>query len=446
MRLNRIISLTCVVVMLLPACAPVELSDPSLGTINISLGGDGTDPVGSTDPVQSDPIDQTDNTTSEPDTETPDSQSDEPEQPTTPVDNEPVSEPEPDADDSRFEPLELVGSVTGEGVYEVFELGSALAGDVWELSQASQNSRYTVVLLDDEFNMIRRALLQSGTSFEHVMRQDSSMVYAGVTSAYGTAGGDYRILAQVVSTGGVPSAEQQLVYLNYEAVSGLDVNYRQDLSHPDFDASMLGSAYTGQTDVIKGIILDQMLRDYSFYNVVITTSDEGPPPAEPHSTVHFGGEGQGLLGLAENVDQYNSDASQDAVVFVETFRIYTVMQLSTVEIGQMVANTASHELGHLLGLYHTHDSGEVMDTSANAWELTEDQIFRRAALDESVFPFGYEDTPTLLEQIVGLRPGGPLTFESGKLATQMKASQNTMREMFATEAPHRCGNCAHPDY
>jgi hypothetical protein len=444
MRLNLFISLTCFAVMLLPACAPVELSEAPLGAINLTLGGDGTDPVGGTDPVQSDPSDQTDNTISEPDS--PDSQADEPDQPTTPVDAEPVSDPHPDADDSRFEQLELVGSVSGEGVYEVFELGSTLAGDVWELSQATQNSRFTVVLLDEDFNMIHRGLLQPGSSFEHVIREDTGKVYAGITPAYGTTGGSYRMLAQVVSTGGVPSARQQVVYLNYEAVSGLDVNYRQDLSHSAFDASMLGSAYTGQTEIIKGIILDQMLQDYSFYNVVITTSDDGPPPAEPHSTVHFGGEGQGLLGLAENVDQYNSDAVQDAVVFVETFRIYSVMQLSTVEIGQMVANTASHELGHLLGLYHTHDSGEVMDTSANAWELTEDQIFRRAALDESVFPFGYEDTPTLLEQIVGLRPGGPLTFESSKLATQMKVSENTMREMFAIEAPHRCGNCAHPDY
>ena len=439
MRHLQTIRLAGMLLILLPACTPVDFADTPLGGVNITIST--SDPFTTGDsPTVTDPPSPSDNETDPPTTTEP---SDDPNDQTVEPDPS-TTEPDLSAYDGRFDKVQLTGSVFGEGNYELFELGTSFAGDEWKISQTTQNGRYTVVLLDEHFNMIRRGTLELGVNFKHTVREDADKVYVGVTPAYGSNGGAYTLEALVTEVKPVPDVAKQIVYLNYNAVNGVDVNYRTNLSHPAFDAAMLGSAYAGQTDKVKAIILEQMQRDYAAYNIEFYTSDDGPPPQGTFSTVHFGSEGQGLLGLADNVDQYNSDAVQDAVVFVNTFQIYSVMNLSTTEMSQMVANTASHELGHLLGLYHTHDPGEVMDTSANAWELTEDQLFQRAPLDEAVFPFGYEDTPTLLEQIVGLRPGGPL-FEDAKLAAMMKSTDLAMREMFALEAPHRCGNCAHPE-
>lgn len=441
MRLHILCGLTALSIpalSLISACAPVqENSDPTNG-VNVTVTPD-------------DPFVDTDNQPTDAEPGTPD---------TTPTENdiqtdqEPETSPLPDPNNStdepnapeqdfsdRFNPHHFKGEVTASDEYQLFELGVGFPGDVWRITQTSLTGRFTVVIMDDEFNMIRRGQVQPGTSVEHAVRSSSETFYVGVTPAYGTAGGSYEMQAKVASIAGVPEPDQQVVYLNFEATSGLDVNFKQNLSHSAFDASMLGAAYAGETQTIKDIILEQMERDFAAYDVEFMTSDDGPPPSGTHSTVYFGGEGEGLLGLADNVDQYNAEPRQDAIVFVETFEIYSVMNLTTNQMAQMVANTASHELGHLLGLYHTQDASEVMDTSANAWELTENQSFQRAPLDDSVFPFGYEDTPTLLEQIVGLRPGGPLQFT--KQAPTMKADHAAMREMFAIEAPHRCGNCAH---
>ncbi len=119
------------------------------------------------------------------------------------------------------------------------------------------------------------------------------------------------------------------------------------------------------------------------------------------------------------------------------------MRLEPEEMGQMVGNVASHELGHLLGLYHTLDPDDVMDTTGTAWDLAEDQLFGHTQLDPTVFPIGQEDSPGLLEKTVGMRPGVVVLDPSASTA---KMARRAMIRRFAEEQIRwMCGTCQHLD-
>ena len=158
--------------------------------------------------------------------------------------------------------------------------------------------------------------------------------------------------------------------------------------------------------------------DYEGLNVYFHSSRDGPPPDEAYSTLHFGQYDRDLLGVAENIDEYNLDVSQAAIIFTDTFAAFAVLNPSVEEIAQALANVASHETGHLLGLYHCTDTRAVMDVTASLRQMLGDQSFARAPLQDEYFPVGYQDAVQMLIENVG---GDPT------LAKQAAAAQLTQR-------------------
>ncbi len=338
------------------------------------------------------------------------------------------------------------GSVTNSGNYRLFELGSGSAGDGWVVSQTAPFAGpFVVVLFDADENLLMRTFMSHASPLRHVLREGSGQVYLGIMPPSGHDGGGFRLKATLEAGRPVPTPARQVVWLNFAGGTDVQVHRRDPISFAPFEGTMIGEAYADHTQEVKDVIVQEMQADYAAYNVVITSSDDGLPPDGPYSTVHFGGSESGLLGLADEVDDYNQDPAQDAIVYVENFAPYWTMQLEPDEMAVMIANVASHELGHLLGLYHMQDPDGIMDTTGSAWDLAENQSFIRGPLEATVFATGWEDSPRLLAQTVGRKPGGA----AKSLARQKAAKWPTykvIRRFAREELNHTCGTCLSLDH
>lgn len=334
------------------------------------------------------------------------------------------------------------GSVAA-GEYALFELGVGSSGQRLRIVPDGRfQGPFVTALFDQDMNLLTRVYMNSRAELEHVLRLDSDQVFFGVAAPQGGSGGDFNMRLER-SAAETPSPAAHKVWLNFGDGTGIVIHGSSGVSFSAFDASHLGSEYAGQTQLIKQTIIDTVRADYADYDIAILTSDTDAQPAEPHSVVHFGGTDPSLLGLADNVDGYNQNPSEQAIVYTGTFSAYRVLELSPEEMGVMIGNVASHELGHLLGLYHTTNVEDVMDTTGTAFDLAKAQVFSRAALEPSVFPTGMENSPELLKQTLGLAPENaklPAQAARAKLAVHLRA-----RQLASAELKHACGTCVHLD-
>jgi len=355
-----------------------------------------------------------------------------------------VSIPAPPTAQNIGEKLVVEGSVTQRGDYRLFDIGPGEAGQEVVIRVASAlGPTFVVVLFDERYELLRRELISPRNTLTHVLRAATSAMYVGVTPANGTVGGDFR-LEIGLGAAAIPAARPQVVYLNFAGGTNVRVHSRAPVSFPAFDAAMAGTRYAGQTAALRAAIVATMREDYAPYNVVLISSDEDPPPAGPYATIQFGGYDDRLLGLADSVDQYNADLGQTAIVYVESFADYEGMGLTVEEMGQMIGNTASHELGHLLGLFHTQKAVDLMDTTGSAWDLAGDQSFTIGPLEPTVFPVGYENSPARLIDAVG-RAAAKAASAAKPLHPAVLRRKLELRAMVREELRCRCGNCLDPD-
>ncbi len=303
--------------------------------------------------------------------------------------------------------VELDGSIGAmRQDFDVFALGAAVLGRRVQADLAANGDALQLGLFDDQGHVLAYIDPRSATAgpgrIDIVLHESTSQLYAIVgTRSASTEDRPYSVHVEIGQAESAPPVATQNVVFVLSGATQVRIGSRSPVDVPPFDIARINSAFAGRTEGAIELLMQIVREDYDGLNVVFYRDDDPDAPADDCTKIYFGSTDTALLGLADNIDPYNADATQSAIIYTDTFSLFNQLNPSLENIVQVLANVASHETGHLLGLRHTADIQDLMDVTASARQMMADQWFKTATLDDSVMPYGVQDAPTMLSWALG---------------------------------------------
>ena len=290
--------------------------------------------------------------------------------------------------------------------WDIYDTGMLCRGTNVSISKINNDGQsMTFALFNEKMELLSKIIGDYFTEQVYTLRNDIYKLYFGVekilTPEYPQY--EYGLTGNIQADAIIPSPQNQIVLLDFDGEQE-PVKIQRDYyeSLPAFDSAIINETFEGKKQEIITMIKNKMEQDYEGYNIVFFLSENEIPTGQPITRIYFSNINSSyLIGLADSVDEYNRNQNQKAIVYTKNFAEFKTMQLTHEQIAQMIANIASHELGHLLGLYHTMNPHDIMDTVGSAFDLSEDQSFLTSALHGSVFPSGTQNPHLLLTLGVG---------------------------------------------
>jgi hypothetical protein len=293
-----------------------------------------------------------------------------------------------------------------------YKIGDVFAGDrvVIDVRATSGNLDAVAAIFDANedifaFNDDRTADGSNLNPLLDVVIRADGAYFLGVTPFPGAGtSGAYRVVVSVERGVGMVAPSGQVVYFNWAGGDGITVNNVGTFNLTPFDAADVGLP-ASQTDALKQRVEEIVADRYKGLNITFASSDRDKEPAVAHSTIEFGGFNRSAFAISEQIDTLNADHSDDSIIFTRSFNGAFSRLPSFEQMAIAIGNTTAHEIGHLLGLIHTKQCTDLMDTTCGNDSLVVPQEFERAPLDNSVFPTGFQDSPELLGWTLGLVNG-----------------------------------------
>jgi len=235
------------------------------------------------------------------------------------------------------------------------------------------------------------------SAFDGPIRHDSDGYFLAVTTtSFLNTTGFFRCTLTLEPGVAIAPLIGQRVLLQFSSSANVHVAGKNYGALPAFAGANVASEFSSDTLELMDLIVSLVREDFARYDVTISTTDDAEPEGN-FTTIFFGTtSAQSIFGIADDIDFYNSNDMDNAIVFLEAF---DGLSSSVDATGQALANVVAHEIGHTLGLMHNSDVTTLMDTTGADATLLVDQSFGIAEVVD--FPIGKQNAPLLLEETLG---------------------------------------------
>ncbi|MBI4581824.1 MAG: hypothetical protein HY718_19160 [Planctomycetes bacterium] len=321
--------------------------------------------------------------------------------------------------------VELVGTIAashGGNDCDFYDLGAAHAGQRLQADLANNGADIQLGLLDEQGRLLAYVdpiSPSAGPSrVDVILHESTARLYVMVaTRSAASVNRGYTATVTLSRTANPLPMRPQAVVLVFQGATQVRIGSRQPIDVPPFDIADVNSEFAGQNEAAIQSLFEKVRDDYDGLNVTFYRDTDPDRPTQGLTVIYFGNSDARLLGLADNVDPFNGDATQSAILYTDTFSLFNQLRPGFGGTMQVLANVTSHEVGHLLGLRHTADPEDILDVTATARQMLADQFFKTANLHVSVLPYGVQDAPAMLGWSVG---GELLPRVAPKLYAQAK--------------------------
>jgi hypothetical protein len=352
----------------------------------------------------------------------------------------------------------IIGALDVPGDVDVYDLGPAASGDAVVADVTGQGDLNAVAALFDGDGALidannDRAYYADNFNplIRQTVRRNSANLYLGIAASTAkhfsspseSPTGNYSV--RLSRAGGVAlnPPERQVVWLDFEGGDSVQIGFEPVVVMQPFTAEAMSIRFAGQTEYIIDRLLALIQQDLDPYNVTLLDSRHHTEPTEPHSTVFFGNYNSIYPGIADSVDAGNTKLEGEAIVYSEALSMFESLQPTADEAAQALANFAAHELGHLLGLEHTSEAGDLMSATSSPRQILEmNSEYRRARLEAPIFPIGWQNSAALLLLNVGRSPSENGRWRSDDLIpANNRAALRDLQCIPDVPFP-MCGKCA----
>lgn len=289
---------------------------------------------------------------------------------------------------------------------QVFDLGPLSAGDRLHVSLLATPGYKSTFTSDDFSILILDAEQKMFAWYESeftLFTPDAKIIIGHNSPSYYIVSDRGSSVDIRIERGVGTTPRQQRVFIEFRGGESITVGGLPPRTIPAFNAALVNPGWGGpETTMLKTSIADTVRTLFAPWNIVISTSDEGPPPPQPFQTIYFGGFEFFALGLADYLDPRNETLTGSAIVFTDIFGLIFPGDTAT-QLGARIGCVGVHEIGHLLGLRHVDNQADIMSDA----EPTATLIFTNSPLSDVELPngtIGTQDAPLLFNEIIGSAP------------------------------------------